>query len=72
MKKGQIRQSELHKRRKRREATQRLRIKYLQAKTDEERNEILNHLMRVNPYITVEHFLQPIKNKLNKLKEKAE
>lgn len=64
MRKGQIRKSEIHKRKKRNEATNRLRIKYLNAKTDEERNQILQKLMKVNPYITMEQFLAPIKNKL--------
>jgi len=65
MRKGQIRQSELHKRRKRREATNRLRLKYLNAKTEEERKGILEKLRRVNPYITLEQFFEPIKGKLN-------
>jgi len=66
MRKGQIRQSELHKREKRREKTNILRIKYLNAKTDEERKTILEKLMKVNPYITIEQFLKPIEKKLNK------
>ncbi len=66
MRKGQIRQSELHKRAKRREKTNILRIKYLNAKTDEERKKILEKLMKVNPYITIEQFLNPIEKKLNK------
>uniref|UniRef100_A0A7V1EIF6 Phage protein n=1 Tax=candidate division WOR-3 bacterium TaxID=2052148 RepID=A0A7V1EIF6_UNCW3 len=66
MRKGQIRQSELHKREKRREKTNILRIRYLNAKTDEERKAILEKLMKVNPYITIEQFLKPIEKKLNK------
>ncbi len=66
MRKGQIRQSELHKRKKRREKTERLRINYLNAKTDEERKAILKKLMKVNPYITIEQFLKPIEKKLAK------
>ncbi|MEO0156692.1 MAG: DUF6800 family protein [candidate division WOR-3 bacterium] len=69
MKKGQIRQSELHRREKRREKTERLRIRYLNAKTDEERKAILDKLMKVNPYITIEQFLKPIENKLNKIEK---
>lgn len=64
MKKGQIHQSELHKRRKRYEKTQKLRIKYLNATTEEERKAILSKLLRINPFITIERFLEPIKNKL--------
>lgn len=64
MRKGQIRKSELQKRKKRREATKRLRIKYLNAKTEQERNLILQKLMRVNPYITLEQFLQTGNKKL--------
>ncbi|MGQ9465191.1 MAG: DUF6800 family protein [bacterium] len=64
MRKGQIRKSELKKRRKRREATKRLRIKYLNAKTEQERNLILQKLMKVNPYITLEQFLQTANRKL--------
>ncbi len=70
MKKGQIRQSELHKRAKRRQKTELLRIRYLNAKTDEERKAILEKLMKVNPYITIEQFLKPIEKKLNKMGEK--
>jgi len=66
MRKGQIRKSELHKREKRREKTNILRIRYLNAKTDEERKAILEKLMKVNPYITIEQFLKPIEKKLNK------
>lgn len=65
MRKGQIRQSELHKRKKRREKTERLRINYLNAKTDEERKAILKKLMKVNPYITIEQFLKPIEKKIS-------
>lgn len=71
MRKGQIRQSELHKRRKRREATNRLRMKYLNANSEQERQAILEKLKLVNPFITQEQFLQPIRNQLNK-KEKKE
>ncbi len=66
MRKGQIRQSELHKREKRREKTNILRIRYSNAKTDEERKAILEKLMKVNPCITIEQFLKPIEKKLNK------
>lgn len=66
MKKGQIRQSELHKRKKRYEKTQKLRIKYLNAKTEEERNAIIEKLRKVNPFITLEEFLEPIKKVLKK------
>ncbi len=66
MRKGQIRKSELHKREKRKEATDRLRLKYLNASSEEERKAILEKLMKVNPYITLEQFLQPISKKLNK------
>ncbi len=71
MRKGQIRKSELHKRKKRREATEHLRVKYLNAKTEEERNLILQRLMKVNPYISLEQFLEPIKKKL-KAREKEQ
>ncbi|MGQ9534601.1 MAG: DUF6800 family protein [bacterium] len=64
MRKGQIRKSELKQRMKRREATKRLRIKYLNAKTEQERNLILQKLMKVNPYITLEQFLQTANRKL--------
>ncbi|MEO0185788.1 MAG: hypothetical protein ABIL20_08340 [candidate division WOR-3 bacterium] len=66
MRKGQIRKSEILKKRKRREATERLRIKYINASTEEERNAILKKLMKVNPYISIEQFLKPIEKKLNK------
>ncbi|MEO0205911.1 MAG: hypothetical protein ABIL22_04465 [candidate division WOR-3 bacterium] len=66
MRKGQIRKSEILKKRKRREATERLRIKYINASTEEEHNAILKKLMKVNPYISIEQFLKPIEKKLNK------
>ncbi|MCX7994714.1 MAG: hypothetical protein N3A65_02925 [candidate division WOR-3 bacterium] len=66
MKKGQVRQTELHQREKRREKTNRLRIKYLNASSDEERKSILEKLMKVNPYITLEQFLKPIEKELKK------
>ncbi|MEO0137009.1 MAG: DUF6800 family protein [candidate division WOR-3 bacterium] len=72
MKKGQVRQTELHQREKRREKTNRLRIKYLNAQTEEERKAILEKLMRVNPYITLEQFLKPIEKKLNKTEKKEQ
>ncbi len=70
MRKGQIRKSEIHKRNKRHEATERLRAKYLAAKTDEERNSVLSKLMKVNPYITLDQFLKPINKKLAKVEKK--
>ncbi|MGB9721411.1 MAG: DUF6800 family protein [bacterium] len=65
MRKGQIRKSEILKKRKRRETTDRLRVKYVNASSEEERNVILQKLMKVNPYITIEQFLKPIKKILN-------
>jgi len=70
MRKGQIRKSELQKRKKRSSATNRLRFKYLNAQTEEERNVILDKLMKVNPYITLEQFLQPINKKLKTIEKK--
>jgi len=70
MRKGQIRKSELQKRKKRSSATNRLRFKYLNAQTEEERNAILDKLMKVNPYITLEQFLQPINKKLKTIEKK--
>lgn len=70
MRKGQIRKSELQKRKKRLESTNRLRIKYLNAKGEEERNLIIQKLMKVNPYITLEQFLEPIKKKLEAVDKK--
>jgi len=70
MRKGQIRKSELQKRKKRSSATNRLRFKYLNAQTEEERNSILGKLMKVNPYITLEQFLQPINKKLKTIEKK--
>jgi|UniRef100_A0A7C4TI29 hypothetical protein len=72
MKKGQVRQTELHKREKRREKTNILRRKYLNTKTEEERKAILEKLMKVNPYITIEQFLKPIEKRLSKIENKIE
>jgi hypothetical protein len=64
MRKGRPRDTEIHQRRKRREKMRKLREKYLKAKTDKEREEIIQKALRINPFITREQFLEPILKKL--------
>ena len=52
---------------KKREKIQKLRQKYLQARTRDERQRILEKALRINPYLTPETFLEPI----SRLQEKA-
>lgn len=64
--KGRLHETELHRRRHRREKIRKLREKYLKAESEEERKKIIEKVLRVNPYITEEEFLAPIKDKLEK------
>ena len=68
MPKGRLHETELKRRRKRREKIVKLRKKYLMAQTEEERRKIIEKALRVNPFITEEEFLRPIKEKLEKKK----
>jgi len=54
----------IERRRRRRRKIKKLREKYLKAKTKEEREKILEKVKKVNPWLTVEEFLAPIKDKL--------
>lgn len=52
---------QVKKRRKRREKLRKLRDKYLKAKTDKEREEIIEKMKKITPYLSKEEFLAPIK-----------
>lgn len=66
--KGRLHETELNRRRHRREKIRKLREKYLKAQSDEERKRIIEKALKVNPYITEEEFLAPIRDKLRKKK----
>ncbi|MCD6568572.1 hypothetical protein J7K70_00250 [bacterium] len=52
----------MRKRRMRKIKMRKLRAKYLQARTEAEKKAIIEKALRVNPFITKEQFLQPIKS----------
>jgi len=66
--KGRLHVTELNRRRHRKWKIKKLREKYLKAQSEEERKKIIEKALKVNPYITVEQFLEPIKDKLEKKK----
>ncbi|MCD6407198.1 hypothetical protein J7L81_04945 [Candidatus Aerophobetes bacterium] len=57
------------KRRKRKEKLRKLREKYLAAKTDEERQKVLDKAKRIAPWLSQEEFLEPIRERLEKKEE---
>jgi hypothetical protein len=63
MKKGQVRKTELHQRRKRKEKLRKLRSKYALAKTNQEKEKILEKVKRIAPWLSEEEFLEPLKKK---------
>jgi hypothetical protein len=63
MKKGQVRKTEIHRRRKRREKLRKLRSRYSLAKTNQEKEKILEKVKRIAPWLSEEEFLEPLKNK---------
>lgn len=46
---------------KRKKELQKLRIKYISAKTEEERRDIYLKVLKMNPNLTLEEFLSPLK-----------
>lgn len=68
--KGRLYVTELKRRKHRRKKIKKLREKYLRAETEEERKQILEKALRVNPHLTEEMFFEPIKSKLNKTKKR--
>ena len=60
MKKGQVRKTELHRRRKRKEKLGKLRKKFLLAKTSQEKEQILEKVRRIAPWLSKEEFLKPL------------
>ncbi len=53
----------IRKKRKRRKKLAQLRKKYLLAKTEAERNKILEKVARLAPWLSKDEFLAPLKNK---------
>ncbi len=62
--KGRMKETELNRKRHRKWKVKKLREKYLKAQTEEERKKIIEKALKVNPYLNVEDFLKPIKDKL--------
>jgi hypothetical protein len=60
MRKGQPRKTEIHQRRKRKQQFRRLREKYSLAKTDQEKEKILEKVRRIAPWLNEEEFLKPL------------
>ncbi|OGZ32849.1 MAG: hypothetical protein A3I88_02695 [Candidatus Portnoybacteria bacterium RIFCSPLOWO2_12_FULL_39_9] len=60
MKKGRIRQTELHRRQKRREKLKKLRAKFALAKNNEEKERILEKVRRMAPWLLSTEFLKPL------------
>lgn len=56
--KGRVYKTELKRKRNRREKIKKLRIKYLNAKSEEERKKIIEKALKVNPFLT-EDFKPP-------------
>ena len=61
--KGQIRKTEIHQRRVRKEKLKKLRAKFTLAKTSQEKEKILEKVKRIAPWLSEEEFLEPIKGK---------
>lgn len=64
--KGRLHVTELNRKRHRKWKIKKLREKYLKAQTEEERKKIIEKALKVNPFITVDQFLEPIKKRLQK------
>lgn len=64
--KGKPHVTELNRKRHRKWKIKKLREKYLKAQTEEERKKIIEKALKVNPFITVDQFLEPIKKRLQK------
>jgi len=60
-------EADIVKRRKRKEKLRKLRIKYSLAKTDEEREKILEKVRRIVPWLSLEEFLEPLKKEEGQL-----
>lgn len=56
-----IRQSEIARRRKRREKLRKLRAKFLKARTEGERKFILSRVARIAPTVTPEQFVETVR-----------
>lgn len=63
MKKGQIRQTEIHRRRKRREKLKKLRAKFAKAKDKKEKEKILEKVQRMAPWLLEKDFVEAPKKK---------
>jgi len=58
------RRFEIRKKRKRKIKIKKLREKYLNSSSEEERKKILEKVQKIAPHLTIEEFLKPIKDKL--------
>jgi hypothetical protein len=57
----QIRKTEIYRRRKRAEKLYKLRLKFKEAKSEEERKRILEKVFKVAPHLSEKEFLDSIK-----------
>ena len=60
-------ETDIVRRRKRKEKLRKLRIKYSLAKTNEEREKILEKVRRIVPWLSLEEFLEPLKKEEGQL-----
>lgn len=58
---GTLRQTIIHRRRKRKEKLAKLRRLFLQAQNEEEKNKVLEKLFKIAPHVSNEEFLLSIK-----------
>jgi hypothetical protein len=63
MKKGRIRQTEIHQRRKRRSNLKKLRAKFAAAKDKKEKEKILEKVRRMAPWLSEEEFAGAVEKK---------
>jgi len=61
--KGQVRKTEIHQRRVRKEKLKKLRAKFALAKTSSEKEKILEKVKKVAPWLSEEEFIEPLKGK---------
>ncbi len=61
--KGQIRKTEIHRRRVRQERLKRLRTKFALAKTNQEKEKILEKVKRIAPWLSEGEFIEPLSGK---------
>ncbi|MGE4554913.1 MAG: DUF6800 family protein [Candidatus Paceibacterota bacterium] len=57
-----LRANQLRQKRKRKQKLKKLREKYILAKTQEEKEKILEKVFKIAPWLTEEEFLKPLRN----------